>query len=136
MRDQGTGSQHCGGDLQNEEELRLFFRSQPLAQDSGGRACWRATEMPRVLRACETAILICDMWDQHWSRGASERVNEMAPRMDGLIAAARAQGVHIIHAPSDTLSAYAGTPARQRMLEHTDPPLSNGALGSRRGPGP
>ena len=29
-----------------------------------------------------TAIIICDMWDQHWCKGATERVAEMTPRMN------------------------------------------------------
>jgi len=118
----------------NDNGLNLVFRSQRLARDPNGRARWEVIETPRALRARETAILICDMWDKHWSRGASERVEEMAPRMDGVIRGARARGVHIIHAPSDTMSAYAGTPARERILRvppvepppplaHDDPPL-------------
>ena len=123
------------GELSTEEYdlLHPTYRSQRLAQDEDGRNCWQVIETPRRLRAGETAILICDMWDNHWSRGAAERVNEMAPRMNGVIARAREQGVHIIHAPSDTVIAYEGTPARQRMLEvppveppqplaHDDPP--------------
>jgi len=34
--------------------------------------------------------------------------------MDAVVRAARAAGVHIIHAPSDTMAHYAETPARQR----------------------
>lgn len=124
------------GELSTEEEglLHPVYRSQRLAQDRDGHNCWQVMETSRSLCACETAILICDMWDNHWSRGAVERVEEMAPRMNGVIARAREQGVHIIHAPSDTMSGYAGTPARQRMTdmhpfeppqpqEHDDPPL-------------
>jgi len=54
--------------------------------------------------------------------------------MNEVVKAARAKGVHIIHAPSDTMGFYADAPARQRMLgvpavepppsiEHADPPL-------------
>ncbi|MBE7499686.1 MAG: isochorismatase family protein [Verrucomicrobiales bacterium] len=60
----------------------------------------------------QTAVIICDMWDRHWCRGATERVAEMAPRMNALIQAARARGVLIIHAPSDTMSFYEGWPQR------------------------
>src|SRR5687767_5137090 len=47
----------------------------------------------------KTAIVICDMWDKHWCKGATERVGEMAPRMNEVVKKARAQGVFIIHAP-------------------------------------
>jgi nicotinamidase-related amidase len=120
--------------MQKDDVLNLVFRSQRLGHDSGGHARWEVIETERAMRARETAILICDMWDNHWSRGAAERVDEMAPRMNGVIQAARERGVHIIHAPSDTMGAYEGAPARQRMLEvvpaeppveveHADPPL-------------
>lgn len=64
--------------------------------------------------ATKTAIVICDMWNQHWCKGATERVTEMAPRMNEVIKKARAQGVFIIHAPSETMKFYEGTPARKR----------------------
>jgi nicotinamidase-related amidase len=114
--------------------LDLTLRRWAPAQDDGGHAIWREVITSEVLPAVNTAIVICDMWDAHWSRGASERVDAMVARMNAVVAAARAKGVHIIHAPSDTLDFYAGTPARQRALEapavspppelmHADPPL-------------
>jgi nicotinamidase-related amidase len=54
------------------------------------------------------------MWDDHWCKGASARVAEMAPRMNEFIAAARKQGVLIVHAPSECMKAYANHPARLR----------------------
>ena len=82
----------------------------------------------------ETALLLCDVWDHHWSRGAEERLEAMVPTMNRVVEAARGAGVTIIHAPSGTMPFYAGTPARQRLLdapaveppapiEHDDPPL-------------
>ncbi|MFQ6043776.1 MAG: isochorismatase family protein, partial [Candidatus Poribacteria bacterium] len=63
-------------------------------------------------------------WNRHWSRGATERVDAMAPRMNEVIKVARTRGVQIIHAPSDTMDFYEGTPARQRMIDapHAEPP--------------
>ena len=70
----------------------------------------------------KTAIVICDMWDQHWCKGATARVAEMAPRMNDLITAARKKGVLIIHSPSGTLQAYKDTP--QRKLAQAAPPVT------------
>ncbi|MEQ8764968.1 MAG: ThuA domain-containing protein [Planctomycetota bacterium] len=61
----------------------------------------------------QTAIIVCDMWDAHWCRGATRRVAELAPVMNRTLAAARARGVLVIHAPSSTMAAYEGTPARK-----------------------
>ncbi len=74
------------------------------------------------------------MWDRHWSRGATERVAEMAPRMNKVVAAARNRGVQIIHAPSGTMDDYNDTVARHRIrlaasvpppedFERSSPPL-------------
>ena len=117
-----------------EQPLTLNLRSVVLAQDANGHTVWQEQITPKPVSAARTAIIICDMWDNHWSRGAAERVNKMAPHMNKVISAARAKGVLIVHAPSDTVGVYAGTAARQRVLdappvepppdrEHVDPPL-------------
>ena len=71
----------------------------------------------RVLRweVAQTAILICDMWDAHTCSLSAQRVAAMATRMNQVINAARSLGVMIIHAPSDTMKYYEGTPQRLRM---------------------
>jgi nicotinamidase-related amidase len=123
-----------GSSVTENAQLHLRLRRQELAQDSRGHACWRVLNDELSLPASDVAIVICDMWDRHWSRGATERADAMAPRMNEVIERARRKRVHIIHAPSDTLEFYAGTPARERMIEtprveppasmeHVDPPL-------------
>ncbi len=74
------------------------------------------TETQRVLPATETAILICDMWDRHWCGGATARVSAMAPRMNALVERARAAGIQIIHAPSDTMEFYEKSEYAGRVL--------------------
>jgi putative membrane-bound dehydrogenase-like protein len=61
-----------------------------------------------------TAIVICDMWDDHWCKGASARVAEMAPHMNDVVKRARDHGVFVIHAPSDVVDFYKDTPQRKR----------------------
>jgi nicotinamidase-related amidase len=67
--------------------------------------------------AAETAIIICDMWDDHTCKGAARRVAEMAPKVDAFVAKARDRGVLIVHAPSDVMKFYADTPQRKRAQE-------------------
>ena len=62
----------------------------------------------------KTAIILCDMWDLHHGKRAAERVVELAPRMNEVIAKARGQGVLIIHAPSSCMAPYENTPMRKR----------------------
>ncbi len=70
-----------------------------------------------------TAIIITDMWDKHWCRGATMRVSEIASRMEPLLHQARAAGILIIHAPSDTMSYYADAPGRKLAKDAPDAAL-------------
>lgn len=91
------------------------FRRYYLLDDANGHSGWREEVVRRTVPAAQVAIIVCDMWDNHWSRGAAERVDEMAPRMNAVLKAARAKGIRIIHAPSETMNVYADSPARQRV---------------------
>ena len=52
------------------------------------------------------------MWDKHWCKGATTRVEGLARRMEPVLEQARAKSILIIHAPSETMSYYANTPGR------------------------
>ena len=54
-------------------------------------------------KVSETAIIICDMWDNHYCQSAAQRVKLMVPRMNGVLTAARNHGAQIRHSPSGTL---------------------------------
>ncbi len=113
--------------------LELHVRSRQLTQDPGGRNRWSVVEGVTQIKPEETAVIVCDVWDKHWSRGASERVEAMAPRINETLKAARAKGMTIIHCPSETMDFYRDSPARRRVQEapltpfppdlpHDDPP--------------
>ena len=94
------------------DELLLHLRSRGAAETKSARIS--ESHMTAHWKPTATAILICDMWDHHWCAGATKRVGEMAPVMNEVIKAARKRGVFIIHAPSDTMDYYKGTPQRRR----------------------
>ena len=96
-------------------QLVLPVRRYYLLDDANGHSGWREESVRRTVPATQIAIIVCDMWDKHWSRGAAERVDAMAPRMNEVLKAARAKGIRIIHAPSETMNVYAETPARRRV---------------------
>lgn len=73
-----------------------------------------AREIKLAWDPAKTALIICDMWDAHWCRGASDRVVELAPAIDEVAKQLRAQGALIIHAPSTCMNFYANTPQRKR----------------------
>jgi nicotinamidase-related amidase len=101
-------------DLQTTVTLSL--RSQMLIKWNVIFNEWQPSIVEENLPWRQIAILVCDMWDTHWSRGAAERVNQMAQRMNATLKIARAQGATIIHAPSETMDYYSGSPARKRAL--------------------
>ena len=75
--------------------------------------------------ASETAIIVCDMWQEHPCKLAQYRADRMAPRMNEVLSWARDHGVAIIHAPSGGMRHYEGTPYRKRMqaAESHQPPV-------------
>ena len=109
-----------------EKSFRLNLRTQRLGVDENGRAQWEVTLTERLVPADRTALILCDVWDRHWSRGASERVDALAPCLNEAARAARLAGAAVIHAPSETLDFYAQSPARKRAqtLERVQPPRS------------
>lgn len=97
-----------------EGTIRLTLRSRVETFKGSGE--FDEVRLTRDVPAAEAAIVICDMWDLHWCRGASERADAIAARMEPVLAAARARGVQIVHAPSETMDFYDGTPQRLRAL--------------------
>ncbi len=82
----------------------------------------------RTFNARTTAIVITDMWNQHWCSEATGRVNLLAAKMEPVLERARAAGIQIIHSPSDTMNFYKDYPQRRLMIGLTlvDPPPSLG----------
>jgi nicotinamidase-related amidase len=87
--------------------LNLKLRTQ------SAEAPIRTTENQVKWDASKTAIIVCDMWDDHWCQSAARRVTEMAPALNRMLNAARNQGTFIIHAPSSVTKHYADQPQRK-----------------------
>jgi nicotinamidase-related amidase len=96
--------------------LALNLRRQILATDDGGHRHWQTVTDTVEQPADKTGLLLCDVWDSHWCRGARERLEPLLSKMNAAVNAARDLGVQIIHAPSDTMDFYTDHPARQRAL--------------------
>src|SRR4026207_2338675 len=64
--------------------------------------------------AKKTALIICDMWDDHWCKSASTRVGEMAGPLNDVVKVARARGVCSRPARSAWTAFDDGTPQRRR----------------------
>src|SRR6185369_5967452 len=84
------------------EPLTLHTRSQ--SETAKGSGQWQTTDATVQWDPQKTAIVVCDMWNQHWCQAAPRR------------------GVFIIHCPSGTLKYYEGTP--QRRLAQAAPKVT------------
>ena len=96
------------------EPLTLHLRSRQETAAGSGR--FHAITKDAEWNPSETAIVVCDMWDDHTCPNAAQRVAQMAPRMNEVLKAARKRGVLIIHCPSDTMAFYKDHPGRKLAL--------------------
>ncbi len=93
--------------------LRLHARTREETVPKSGK--FEVVERETDWRVTETAIIICDMWEDHPCQMSAQRVDAMAPDVNRVISAARSLGIQIIHAPSAGMPHYATTPARARL---------------------
>jgi len=96
-----------GGLLWADAGLRIPARSRTDGVARESELAWNPAR---------TAVIICDMWDQHWCPPATARVAELAPAINDFVSIARERGMLIVHAPSDTTSFYRDSPARLRAI--------------------
>jgi hypothetical protein len=107
--------------------VALAFLAVSPARTTGGRArlqmrththpfrgsdSWVEAHFEQTIVNSRTAIIITDMWDKHWCAGATERVKQIALKMEPTLNEARSAGILIIHAPSDTMNFYEKAPGR------------------------
>jgi len=96
----------------NENKLTFAARSRVRMPEGSGK--FKVISTQQKWEPSDTAIIICDMWNQHWCKGATRRVAELAPYMNKVVCTARDKGVLIVHAPSGTIGHYKDHPARKR----------------------
>ncbi|WP_206107777.1 cysteine hydrolase family protein [Paludisphaera rhizosphaerae] len=100
----------AGAGIADGGGLTLHLRSRVVDGDGRGAVLKREEDWDPK----KTAIIVCDMWDDHWCKSAARRVGEMAGPLDEMLKAARARGIFVIHAPSTTTEFYKDTPQRKR----------------------
>ena len=105
--------------LMADEKLTLTMRSRAKdapSKEISGKLEWKASA---------TALIICDMWDDHWCKSAARRVEEMTGPLNEVVKKLRDQGVFIIHAPSSVVDFYKNTPQRRyaQNAPFANPPI-------------
>lgn len=63
-----------------------------------------------------TALLLCDLWDNHWCSTAAVGTARIAGRAASLTVRFRSRGGVVIHAASNTMGFYSGHPAREYVV--------------------
>jgi nicotinamidase-related amidase len=106
--------------------LQLNTRARVLAKEAQASGRYDAVSRQVTCQPKKTALIICDMWDDHWCRGAARRVVELAGPMNKVVRRARDQGIFVIHAPSTCVDSYKGTAARRHAQEapYAKPPIA------------
>ncbi len=106
----------------SQQTLRLNLRSRVEAFKGSGQ--WEEVTFRKDVPASECALILCDVWDDHWCKSASKRCGELAKKIAEVVDAARLRGVQIIHAPSDCMDFYKDAPQRKRIQEvkRVEPP--------------
>lgn len=110
----------------DKASLELHLRSLVPVEEGKQAGEYRVVEETVEWDPKKTVLIICDMWDDHWCKGAAARVGELADPMNRLVHRAREQGVFIIHAPSTCVDFYAETPQRVRAQQapFAEPPVA------------
>ncbi len=61
-------------------------------------------------------VIAVDVWNYHWCKTATMRVDAIVPRMNRALDAARSLGMTVMLCPSDVVDNYAGYPQREAVL--------------------
>ena len=61
-------------------------------------------------------VIAVDVWNYHWCKTATMRVDAFVPRMNKALDAARAMGMTVMLCPSDVVDNYGGYPQREAIF--------------------
>ena len=65
----------------------------------------------------ETAVIVVDLWDNHWCRSSLEQIRELVPRVEKFLTVVRNSGVLVIHAPTNVHDFYRRYLQRKRVID-------------------
>lgn len=69
-----------------------------------------------MVDARRVGVIAVDVWNFHWCKTATMRVDAFVPRMNRALEAARALGMVVMLCPSDVVENYAGYPQREAVF--------------------
>ena len=85
-----TTTTRAGRSAKRSATLVLELRRRRLATDEQGRRVWVEEAPMERVQASAAAVLVCDMWDRHWSSGRlssrrAARARASTPSADGCV---------------------------------------------------
>lgn len=79
-------------------------------------ATGRIVLTPERVDPKRVGVIAVDVWNFHWCKTATLRVDAIVPRLNRALEAARALGMTVMLCPSDVVDNYAGFPQREAVL--------------------
>lgn len=90
-------------------EMEWTLRSRD--PETGGTVVSRERVDPR-----RVGVIAVDVWNHHWCKTATMRVDAIVPRLNRALEAARELGMTVMLCPSDVVENYAGFAQREAVL--------------------
>ncbi len=75
--------------------------------------------------AARIGVIAVDVWNYHWCKTATMRVDAFVPRINQALEAARSLGMTVMLCPSDVVDNYVGLPQREAVLALSTMPVPN-----------
>lgn len=73
--------------------------------------------------AKHVGVIAVDVWNYHWCKTATMRVDAIVPRMNKALEAARSLGMTVMLCPSDVVDNYVGYPQREAIFALPELPV-------------
>ncbi len=96
--------------LSQAQDLELTLQTRDPA--SGKVILTRERVDPR-----RVGVIAVDVWNFHWCKTATMRVDAIVPRLNRALEAARDLGMTVMLCPSDVVDNYVGFPQRERVFQ-------------------
>lgn len=102
--------------------LALLIGGSILAADLELTFQTRDPETGAIIKSVESVdprrvgVIAVDVWNFHWCKTATMRVDAIVPRLNKALEAARALGMTVMLCPSDVVDNYVGYPQRESVL--------------------
>jgi hypothetical protein len=103
-----SGGMTPPGELQ-AAELALTFQARDAATGE-------IQKTPVHVDPQRVGVIAVDVWNYHWCKTATMRVDAMVPRIDRALNAARELGMTVMLCPSDVVDNYVGYPQREAVF--------------------